>query len=341
MKILVTGATGFVGSHIAAALMGDGHDLRLLVRRPEQVSGTFAPHGVEPSDLVTGDVRDRAAVEQALDGCDAVVHAAAIYSLDPRRAAEVQSTNEEAAQVVLGTAASGGLDPIVHISSTVVLTGGAGGGPELRLGTLDRPYALSKRRSEEVARALQDRGAPVVSIYPGGCLGPDDPYLGDQTDRLRWILRGMFPMWARGGYHVTDVRTVAQVVARAMQPHCGPRRFVVPGTHVDGSTLYDTLADVTGRRFRHVILPAVVLRPMTASIDLGQRLLPRRWHYPGDQEAALLVLADSRMDDTAARRQLGVEPPPLAETLRDTVAWMAQAGHISRRAAGRALQPVA
>ena len=79
MKILVTGATGFVGSHIAAALMGDGHDLRLLVRRPEQVSGTFAPHGVEPSDLVTGDVRDRAAVEQALDRGAAVVHPAAIY----------------------------------------------------------------------------------------------------------------------------------------------------------------------------------------------------------------------------------------------------------------------
>ncbi|MGN6574149.1 MAG: NAD-dependent epimerase/dehydratase family protein [Nocardioides sp.] len=103
MKVLVTGGTGFVGSCLVAGLVEDGHDVRLLVRRPEQVATSLAPYGVEPERLDgvrVGDVLDHDEVTDALDGCDATVHAAAVFSLDSRRAEEMRRTNERAAELV-------------------------------------------------------------------------------------------------------------------------------------------------------------------------------------------------------------------------------------------------
>lgn len=341
MKVLVTGGTGFVGSHIVVELLDAGHEVRLLVRRPEQVDRTFSLYAQDRSgalrDVLVGDARDDAVVHRSVIGCDAVVHAAAVYSLDPRRVDEVLQTNEAAARTVLGAATAQGLDPVVHISSTVALTGGHGGGPDLRLGDEGGPYAVSKRRSELFARQLQDAGEPVFSVYPGGSFGPVDPYLSDHNERLRWLLRGLFPLWPPGGFHVNDVRTVGLVVAALLDRSPAQRRFVVPGWHLDAALLYGTAQRVTGHRYPHVVLPRALVGPMTAATSAGQRVLPSSMRYPADHEGAMISRADTRMDDTAARLELGIEPPPFEKTIRDTAAWMAGVGHISRRAAGRAV----
>ncbi|MDF2090977.1 NAD-dependent epimerase/dehydratase family protein [Knoellia sp. 3-2P3] len=334
---MVTGGTGFVGSHTVAALHRAGHDIRLLVRRPEQVPLTFAPHGWAPDDLVLGDVRDHFAVARALQGVDAVVHAAAVFSLDTRRADEVARTNEAATATVLTAAVERGLAPVVHMSSVVALIGGRGGGPDLALGELDLPYATSKRRSEQLARGLQDAGAPVVCIYPGACIGPHDPYLGEQMNRLRWLLRGLFPIWAEGELHHTDVRTVAEVVAAVLGSGRRQGRYVVPGHPLGGPELFETLSRLTGRRLPHVDLPARVVLPFTRALDGAQRHLPPAWRFPADHEATATLVADAHFDDSTARAELGVQAPPLEETLRDCVVWLAEAGHISRRQAGRVL----
>jgi nucleoside-diphosphate-sugar epimerase len=178
MKVLVTGGTGFVGSHAVAAIARAGHEIRLLIRRPDQVTASLSPLGVEVPDIVVGDVLDERAVSRAVEGCAAVVHAAGIYSLDPRRAEDMRRTNLLASEVVLNSAVGRGLDPIVHVSTTIALTRYGGSGPDLPLGDIGLPYAQSKIASEKVARRLQEAGAPVVTIYPGGVYGPDDPYPG-------------------------------------------------------------------------------------------------------------------------------------------------------------------
>lgn len=129
VKVLVTGGTGFVGSHAVRALVRSGHHVRLLARRPEQVPVSLAPHAVMADDVVAGDVTDPRCVAAALEGCDAVVHAAAVYSLDPRRRDEVLRTNELATELVLGSAVEAGVDPVVHVSSTVALARFGGTGP--------------------------------------------------------------------------------------------------------------------------------------------------------------------------------------------------------------------
>ncbi len=93
MRVLITGGTGFVGSHMAAAVVRAGHTVLLLVRQPERVNAALAPLGISVQDIVSGDVLDPQSVQTAVAGCHAVIHAAAIYSRDPRKAANALATN--------------------------------------------------------------------------------------------------------------------------------------------------------------------------------------------------------------------------------------------------------
>jgi dihydroflavonol-4-reductase len=335
MKVLVTGGTGLVGSHAVAAIARGGHELRLLVRRPDQVAASLGPLGVEVSDVVAGDVLDEGLVSQAIEGCQAVVHAAAVLSLHPRRAGEIRRTNARAAELVLGRAVDRGLDPVVHVSTSVALTRYGGSGPDLPLGDIELPYAQSKIASEKIARRLQDAGGPVVTTYPGAVFGPHDPYRGDNSERLRFILLGRFPLWPAGGVHVVDVRDVAAVIAAVLSPGRGPRRYVVPGHHVDGDQLFAAVADVTGRRFPHLVVPARVMDPSTRLIDAAHRRLPERWHYPADREGLEIVRRNTRLDCSAARTELGIEPTPFRVTIADTVRWLVESGRIPPRRARR------
>jgi dihydroflavonol-4-reductase len=330
MRVLVTGGTGFVGGHVVATLVEAGHEVRLLARRPEQVPVTLRPLGVSVADVVTGDVLDVGSVVDALEGMGAVVHAAAVYTSDPRRREEVAHTNVRATRVVLGQAVAAGLDPVVHVSSTAALVRRGGSGPDLPLGDLTTAYGMSKVRSEAVARELQGEGRPVVCVYPGGVLGPDDPYRGDQGELVRWLLRGLFPIWPAGGLHCVDVRDVAAVIAAVMKQGRGPRRYVVPGHHVTGAELYATLSRVAGRRLPHVELPARLLSPPLGVLDRLVARLPARLRYPAESEGVEMFARDTRMDDRPAREELGIEPISLEDSLRDTARWLVESGRLDR-----------
>jgi dihydroflavonol-4-reductase len=338
MRLLVTGGTGFVGGHIAAAAVKAGHDVRLLVRRPEQVPVTMGPLGVVVDDVQVGDVLDEQAVLHALEGCDAVVHAAAVFSFDVRRAADMLATNQRAAELVLSAAAERGLDPVVHVSSTVVLARYGGSGPDLPLGDMDLPYARSKAASEMVARQLQDEGAPVVTVYPGGVLGPHDPYRGVNSELLRWAARGLLPLFPPGSIHVVDVRTVCETVLAVLEPGRGPRRYVVPGEAQDAALLFGTIEEVTCRRLRHMVVPGQLALATARVTELFQRGLPTRWHYPADVESIQLSLRDTRFDARPTRDELGVEPVPYDRSVRATLRWLVEAGRLAPRYAGRALR---
>jgi nucleoside-diphosphate-sugar epimerase len=335
MRVLVTGGTGFVGSHTVAALLKDGHEVRLLVRNADRIARALEPFGYGSIDHVVGDATDASAVRQALDGCEAVVHAAAIFSLDTRASAEMKRTNARAADVVLTAAVAGGCDPIVHVSSTVaLLRRGTTITPDSALSTLQNTYVRSKVAGEETARRLQHDGAPVVTVYPGSVYGPHDPHLSDNMRRLRDILRGRYPMWPRGGFHAVDVRDVARTHAAALTPGSGPRRYIVPGHFLDGPMLFGTLRMVTGRRLPYLHLPAIAIMPVSWAASAAQPILPM--HLPADHEGVILTYQGCRADSSRTEQHLGVAATPLAQTMADAARWLHQAGHISARQAGTA-----
>ena len=111
MRVLVTGGTGFVGSHSVAALVSQGHQVRLLVRSRDRVASSLSPLGVAEVESVQGDLTAPRSVEEAMAHCDAVLHAAAVFPADPRTAQRVCQTNVCAAEIVLGAAVRRGLNP--------------------------------------------------------------------------------------------------------------------------------------------------------------------------------------------------------------------------------------
>jgi nucleoside-diphosphate-sugar epimerase len=182
MKVLITGASGFLGCHTVAALLDADHVVRVLVRSPTGITAALEPLGVDDGAVETrvGDVTDRAAVEDVLRGCNAAVHTAAVVAFGPREAKQTYRANVRAGELVLGCAHRLGLDPIVHISgvpamlpcAAEVLT------PDSPPGRPPFGYLRSKAAIEQFARGLQARAAPVVIVQPGLMLGPRDPKLG-------------------------------------------------------------------------------------------------------------------------------------------------------------------
>jgi nucleoside-diphosphate-sugar epimerase len=335
MRVLVTGGTGFVGSHTVAALVHAGHSVRLLVRSPRRIGPGLGPLGVAGVDHVVGDVTDPASVAAALEGCDAVLHAASVVSLHVRDADLILETNRVSAEIVLGQAVDRGLDPVIHVSSIAALRHGTVDDPVTADSDLtDNPgtYARSKAAAEKVARDLQQRGAPVVTVYPTMVLGPHDPNLGEGTNAWRNILRGIIPAMPPGGTHIIDVRDVAAAHLAMLEPGRGPRRFVTAGHHVTTKEAIDGLRQVTGRRLRVGTIPAGLVHAGGVVADALQRAVPIK--LPFGYEAATTLTRDTRADDTDTWKQLGLTPRPHHETFADTVRWMANEGLITRTQAG-------
>lgn len=341
MTVLVTGGTGFVGAHSVVALLAAGHQVRLLVRDQARVPATLLPLGVEPAtiDVVTGDVTDPEAVAAAVQGCTSVLHAASVYSFNTRDHPRLRAVNVRGTEVVLGAAVAAGLDPVVHVSSFGALlpAGQTPVTPNAEVGTPREAYLDSKARADRVARRYQAEGMPVVVTYPLAALGPHDPYLGDQTNRLRNVLRGLMPIWPRGGFPVGDVRDVARLHAAVLKPGRGPRRYLGPGRYVDTREYLRVLRRVTGRTLPAVRLPASAMLPVGALTGLVQRVVPV--HLPAEYGAIYTCAVARPVDTTRTNRLLGGPTVPFEQTVTDTVAWLAATGHLTPRQAGRLAAP--
>jgi nucleoside-diphosphate-sugar epimerase len=336
LLVVVTGGTGYVGSHAIAALARQGHRIRVLARSPERIPAVLAPLGVDQVETVTGDVTDPVAVDRALEGADAVLHAASVFSMDIRRAEEMRSVNVRGTDIVLGAAHRLGLDPIVYVSSELALLPPAEGEvltPDSPVRQPSWPYCRSKADSELVARRYQEMGAPVVSVMPAAVWGPHDPHFGEGVTRATNVLKNRYPIVMRGGMHIADVRDVAAVLAAVMTPGRGARRYMVAGDYVSMPDLIRTLADLTGRRIRFATLPGWFLAAFGRAADLVQRRV--RMRLPWDGEGIWVMNCAARCDDSKTRSEFGIEPRPLGETLTDTVQWLVEIGRLTPREAGR------
>jgi dihydroflavonol-4-reductase len=338
MFLLVTGGTGYVGSHAVAALTKAGHRVRILARSPGRVTAALAPLGVSGVETSVGEVTDPVAVEGALDGCEAVLHAASVFSMDPRRADEMRSVNVRGTDTVLGTAHRLGLDPIVHVSSELALLPPAKGEvltTDSPLGRSGWPYCRSKAASELVARRYQDGGAPVVSVMPAAVWGPHDPHFGEGVTLATNVLKRRIPVVPPGGMHIADVRDVAATLAAVMEPRRGQRRYLVGGHYISMPDLVSTLADLSNRRVPCITVPSWFLAAFGRTADIMQRRV--RTQLPWTGEGIWVLNCAAHCDDSKARTELGVEPRPLRETLADTIRWLIEVGHLDVR---QAAEPV-
>jgi nucleoside-diphosphate-sugar epimerase len=327
MRVLITGGTGFVGGWTAKAIADAGHSIRFLVRNPDRLQTSVAKLGVDVSDFAVGDITDRVSVRDALRGCDAVVHSAALVAVDPRQTNEMLTTNMQGAQNVLGQSVELGLDPIIHVSSFTALFH-----PGLEVLTADLPvvggadgYGTSKAQVEIYARGLQDAGAPVNITYPGMVLGPP---VGDQFGEAGEGVRAAVQMHAIPGrsaaWLVVDVRDLAALHAALLEPGRGPRRYTAGGHRVPAAELAAMLGQVAGTTMVAVPIPDTALRVAGAVMDRAGRFLP--FETPFTSAGMQYYTQMPASDDSPSEKELGITYRDPAETMADTFEAI-RAGH--------------
>jgi nucleoside-diphosphate-sugar epimerase len=176
---------------------------------------------------------------------------------------------------------------------------------------------------------MQEAGAPLTIVYPASVVGPHDPYLGENDHIVMLILRRLLPAWPRGSLPYVDVRDVAATLTAAVTHQPGGR-YLVPGHDV--ASLPGELRRITGRR-----LPAVTVPAGLASAASVPGALTEWWWLPRGAEGPRLAGYRNTVDSGRTTEELGVTARPFADSLRDTVRWLADEGHIARKQAGRAL----
>jgi dihydroflavonol-4-reductase len=336
VRVLVTGGTGYLGSHVVGALRREGHEVRVLARAPERVAPALTPLEIDPADVevAVGDVLDRASMDAAVDGADAMINAANVYSLDVRDAERMRHVNRTGTEVALTAAVEGGLSPVVHVSSYVALlpssvpltSASPTGDPE-------GAYLASKADSERIAFQLREQGAPIVVTNPGAVYGPYDPHRGESTQLVRGRLVGRSPIHPAGSLPTIDVRDLALAHARLVAYGPDQARFLVMGRRVTIAEQGTILRRVTGRRLPAVPVPRAMLSPAGWLADGLQR---RGLDLGFSSMNIYILLHEPPVDDRDTQEALGVSWRPPEETFADMVAWMHASGLLRRKQAGAA-----
>ncbi len=334
MKVLVTGGTGFTGSHTARALVASGHEVRLLVRDLDKVRRVFEPHGPLPRDVMRGDMTDEGAVDAALAGCDAVVHSAALVDLRASSARRVEETNARGVRLVVGGAVRRGIPRVVYVSSLSIffVPGGPPVTPELPIAPTTTAYARSKAEAEKYVRGLQAQGAPVRISYPAGIIGPDDPGLSDANHAVYTFFRDTGVITSNG-FQVVDVRDVAALHAKLLELEPGPHRYAAAGPMLPWAEVYELLDRITGARVRRFRVPGAVMRAAGSLGDLVKRVYD--FNFPLTRDSMEFATRWTGADASRTTRELGLAFRPPEESYRDTLRWMHRSGHLTARHVGR------
>lgn len=334
MKVFLTGGTGFVGAHTTRALLDAGHEVRLLVRNPDAARDYFRVHGHDLDDFVVADMRDAEKIREGMVGCDAVLHAAAAVSLDPRKAQETYDNNVGGMKAVIGTACELGIRSIVYVSSISVTmqTGFDVIDETTPLANTREPYSRSKRDSDEYVRGLQKKGHPIQITYPSAIVGPDDPRLSEANSALVQFVSQIIPTTS-SGFQCVDVRDLAAAHCYLLEnpPGGNPENalYVVGGHYYPWPEFRRTLEKVTGRKLFSLPVPGVVFRVMGEMFDLLKKLIPFQTHISGEAMGYVTqwVVADSRKILT----HTGMQFRSGEETFTNTIAWLIEAGHLNKK----------
>jgi NAD+-dependent farnesol dehydrogenase len=333
MRVLLTGATGFLGRRVAQSLAARGHELRVLARPTSRREGL-----PETASVVSGDVTDAASVERASEGCEAVVHMAALVKIWVPDAELFDAVNVGGLENVLAASRAAGAR-LVYTSSFIAL-GPSGGG--LLDGSRPHPgppfrnaYERTKALADGKARAAAARGEDVVILYPGVVYGPGDMTEGNIVasmiaDHLNGRLPGLVGPGDRH-WSYAFVEDVAEGHALALEKGRPGERFVLAGENATLQRVFALVQEIAGKA------PPRLHIPYAAASVLGR--LQWLWaettgHPPQLTHGEVGVFREEwACDGSKAERELGYRCRPLAEGLRRTIEWLRETGKAPARSA--------
>jgi nucleoside-diphosphate-sugar epimerase len=334
MKILVTGGAGFIGSHTAKALKDAGYCVRVLARSERKTKSVFKSLGVEIDEIMVGDVTDPAAVAVAVEGCEAVIHAAAMVSTAEKYAEEMRETNVGGTKLVIDKSIAAGIKKIIYVSSVSALfnRGDTVMNEKTQVSIVTSPYGRTKVECEHYVRELQSQGAPIVITYPTGVVGVDDPGLSDTHFGIKLFL-GLFTFTSSTGVQLVNVRDIANAHVSIVERINGPDRFILGGYYYSWGEFLEIVSRITGRKLHYLHVPGKILRLLGRCADVGIKLTGIHFPFTGEgmTYATQWVYADSSKIET----ELGVKFTCREETLAEVIHWLYRSGHLSIQKAGK------
>jgi len=321
MLALVTGATGFVGSHVARALAERGADLRLLVR---STSNTKNVSDLK-ADLVSGDLRDPASLEKAVSGCETVFHVAADYRLWVRDPDQMHRTNVEGTRAILGAARKAGIRRVVYTSSVATMGFTSNGQPAnedspVSLDNMIGPYKRSKFVAEQVAIEAARSGLEVVIVNPTTPVGDCDIKPTPTGRIVVDFLKKKFPAYVDTGLNLVDVAECARGHIAAFEKGRRGERYILGGENLTLKQILDKLAAITGLPLPSVRVPYVVALA-TGVVDEVVTGRIRGREPRATIDAVRMGRKKMFVSSAKAERELGWKLVAVDDALRRAVEW--------------------
>ena len=321
MLAFVTGATGFVGSHVARVLAEQGADLRLLVRSSSDVRNI---DGLK-ADRVTGDLRDAASIETAMAGCEVVFHVAADYRLWVPDSAQMYQSNVEGTRAILDAARMNRVRKVVYTSSVATMGFTADGhsvdeNSPVSVHKMIGHYKRSKYMAEEVAVAAGKSGLDVVIVNPSTPVGERDIKPTPTGRIILDFLKKKFPAYVDTGLNLVDVTDCARGHLLALEKGRSGERYILGGENLTLKQILDKLAVITGLPSPTIKVPYfVALAAGVIDETVTGRILGREPRATIDS----VRMGRKKMFVSSAKgeRELGWKPSPVDGALRRAVDW--------------------
>ena len=328
MTTLVTGATGFVGSHVARLLAGRGQPVRVLVR---PASRTDALDGIA-CERAKGDLREPDSLKPVLQGVHRVFHVAADYRLWSRDPAEIYSSNVEGTRNLMAAAAEAGVEQFVYTSTVATIAVPTEDGQlpsestHARLAQMIGHYKRSKFIAEREVLSAARHGMSVVVVNPTTPVGPGD-WKPTPTGRIIVdFLNGRMPAYVDTGLNLVAVEDVAEGHLLAAERGKPGERYILGGRNMTLVEILSELAWITGRRVPRVRIPHGVAMAAACVDTAICRVLRREPHIP--LEGVRMARHRMFVDTSKAERELGFQAGPIGAALERAVRWYRERGYV-------------
>jgi dihydroflavonol-4-reductase len=327
MKVFLTGATGFVGSHVARSYVAAGADLRLLTRATSKLA---AIEGLA-AEVVVGDLRQPEGLRSALRGCDALVHVAADYRLWVRDPQEMYEANVDGTRELLRIAREEGVGKVVYTSSVATM-GFKGDGTivdettPVELADMIGPYKRSKFMAEQEAIAAARAGQHVIILNPTTPIGPGDAKPTPTGRIIVDFLNKKFPAYVDTGLNLVDVAEVARMHVVALVRGMPGERYILGGENLTLKQILDRMSAITGlpsptMKVPHAVAMAFAFFDETITGKLGGRE-PR-----ATVEEVRMSRKHMFASSAKAERELGFKVLPVYNALRAAIEWFVAHGY--------------
>jgi dihydroflavonol-4-reductase len=328
MKAFVTGATGFVGSHVVRVLAEQGADLRLLVRKSSRTENIANI----PGERVTGDLTDTESLKKGMEGCEAVFHVAADYRLWTRNPHEMYAANVEGTRAIIKAAQEVGVRRVVYCS-TVATMGFTGNGTmtdensPVSLSDMVGHYKRSKFMAEQVVLEAAKAGANIVMVNPTAPIGEQDIKPTPTGRIVLDFLKGKFPAYVETGLNLVDVKEVAQAHVAAYERAKPGERYILGGENLSLKQVLDKLSAISGMPSPTVKLPYAVAF-VSGMFDTFFTGMVFRKEPRVTLDAVRMGKKKMWASSAKAEQDLGWKPSPIDAALRRATEWFKANGYV-------------